>query len=121
VAQTLAVDGGNVWFADETTLREFPPLRSRWARRGEQAVVTISGKNSRRVLHGAINVVTGEAGAEGRVQSLNVGCVDHRRLLPLRRDQKRRCPSGVFAVALPLRQRLELCHHDASSSIVCIA
>jgi transposase len=35
-------------------------LRSGWARRGEQAVVTISGKNSRRVLHGAINVATGE-------------------------------------------------------------
>ncbi len=52
--------GGAIWFADETTLREFPPLRSAWARRGEQAVVTISGRNSRRVLHGAVNVVTGE-------------------------------------------------------------
>jgi transposase len=60
VARTLAVDGGSVWFADETTLREFPPLRACWARRGEQAVVTIGGRNSRRVLHGAINVVTGE-------------------------------------------------------------
>lgn len=60
MAQTLAVAGGTVWFADETTLREFPPLRSGWARRGEQATVMISGKNSRRVLHGAINVVTGE-------------------------------------------------------------
>jgi len=59
VAATLAADG-SVWFADETTLREFPPLRSAWARRGEQAVVTISGRNSRRVLHGAVNVVTGE-------------------------------------------------------------
>lgn len=53
--------GGAVWFADETTLREFPPLRSAWARRGEQATVTISGRNNRRVLHGAINVVTGES------------------------------------------------------------
>ena len=52
--------GGNVWFADETTLREFPPLRAGWARRGEQAVVTLSGRNARRVLHGALNVVTGE-------------------------------------------------------------
>lgn len=58
VAQTLAA-GGAVWFADETTLREFPPLRSAWARRGEQATVTISGRNSRRVLHGAVNVGTG--------------------------------------------------------------
>jgi transposase len=59
VAATLAA-GGSVWFADETTLREFPPLRAAWARRGEQAVVTISGRNSRRVLHGALNIVTGE-------------------------------------------------------------
>jgi transposase len=60
VAQTLAVEGGSVWFADETTLREFPPLRSGWARRGEQATVTISGRNARRVVHGALNIVTGE-------------------------------------------------------------
>lgn len=59
MARTLAV-GGDIWFADETTLREFPPLRAAWARRGGQAVVTISGRNSRRVLHGAMNVVTGE-------------------------------------------------------------
>ena len=59
VVATLAA-GGSVWFADETTLREFPPLRAAWARRGEQAVVTISGRNSRRVLHGALNVTTGE-------------------------------------------------------------
>jgi transposase len=59
VAATLAANG-SVWFADETTLREFPPLRAAWARRGEQAVVTISGRNSRRVLHGALNISTGE-------------------------------------------------------------
>jgi transposase len=59
VGATLAA-GGAVWFADETTLREFPPLRACWARRGEQAAVTISGKNSRRVLHGALNIGTGE-------------------------------------------------------------
>jgi transposase len=35
-------------------------LRAAWARRGEQAVVTLSGRNARRVLHGALNVVTGE-------------------------------------------------------------
>jgi transposase len=59
VDATLTV-GGSVWFADETTVREFPPLRAGWARRGEQAVVTISGKNARRVLHGALNITTGE-------------------------------------------------------------
>jgi hypothetical protein len=60
VAQTLAVEGGSVWFADETTLREFPPRRAGWARRGEQAIVTISGRNARRVVHGALTIVTGE-------------------------------------------------------------
>ena len=59
MGETLAI-GGSVWFADETTVREFPPLRAAWARRGEQAAVTISGKNSRRVLHGALNIGTGE-------------------------------------------------------------
>jgi transposase InsO family protein len=46
--------------ADETTLREFPPLRAAWSRRGAQAVVTISGRNARRVVHGALNAATGE-------------------------------------------------------------
>lgn len=45
---------------DETALREFPPLRAAWARRGEQQVVVISGRNARRVLHGAVNIVTGQ-------------------------------------------------------------
>lgn len=68
MAQTLAA-GGEVWFADETTLREFPPLRAAWARRGEQAIVEISGRNSRRVLHGAMNVVTGEVVRVARERS----------------------------------------------------
>jgi transposase len=59
VATVLAADG-SVWFGDETTLREFPPLRAAWARRGEQQVVVISGRNARRVLHGALNISTGE-------------------------------------------------------------
>jgi len=59
VAQVLT-EGGEVWFGDTTTLREFPPLRSAWARRGEQALVTISGRNARRALHGMVNIVTGE-------------------------------------------------------------
>jgi len=52
--------GGEVWAGDETTLREFPPLRAAWARRGTQAEVVISGRNARRVLHGLLNVATGE-------------------------------------------------------------
>lgn len=59
MAATRAVEG-SIWFADETILREFPPLRAAWARGGEQAVVTIGGRNARRVVHGALNVVTGE-------------------------------------------------------------
>jgi transposase len=52
--------GGEVWFGDETTLREFPPLRAAWAPRGAQALVPVSGRNARRVVHGALNVATGE-------------------------------------------------------------
>lgn len=44
---------------DWTLLRLFPPLRSAWARVGEQAEVPISGANAKRVLFGAINVRTG--------------------------------------------------------------
>ena len=41
-ATRIVAAGGEVWFGDETTLREFPPLRAGWARRGEQQVVVIS-------------------------------------------------------------------------------
>ena len=58
--QTTLAAGGEVWFGDETTVREFPPLRAAWARRGAQQVVLISGRNGRRVLHGALNPHTGE-------------------------------------------------------------
>jgi len=56
----MLATGGAVWVGDETTVRELPPLRCAWAKRGEQAIVVISGRNSRRVIHGAINVKTGE-------------------------------------------------------------
>jgi hypothetical protein len=59
-AREMLARGGEVWFGDETTLREFPPLRAAWARVGEQAVVLVSGRNSRRVLHGALNAGSGE-------------------------------------------------------------
>lgn len=52
--------GGEVWVADETALREFPPLRASWSKRGTQAVVLISGRNARRVVHGALHPGTGE-------------------------------------------------------------
>jgi transposase len=56
---TLAA-GGEVWVGDETALREFPPLRAGWSRRGEQAEVVVSGRNARRVVCGALNAATGE-------------------------------------------------------------
>jgi len=59
-ARAILRAGGEVWVGDETGLREFPPLRAAWARRGCQAEVVISGRNARRVLHGALNVRTGE-------------------------------------------------------------
>lgn len=52
--------GGEVWIGDETTLREFPPLRAGWSKRGEQPIVLISGRNARRVIHGALHPRTGE-------------------------------------------------------------
>jgi transposase len=58
-AAVLAV-GGEVWVGDETALREFPPLRAGWGRRGEPVVITISGRNARRTLLGALNPATGE-------------------------------------------------------------
>jgi transposase len=44
---------------DETILRLFPPLRAAWAAEGEQASVMISGRNAKRVLFGAINILSG--------------------------------------------------------------
>jgi hypothetical protein len=53
--------GGEVWFGDETSLREFPPLRAAWSRIGEQAKVIISGRNARRTVVGFLNVLTGNS------------------------------------------------------------
>jgi len=60
LAAAIVAAGGEVWFGDETTLREFPPLRAAWARRGQQQVVVLSGRNTRRVVHGALNAATGD-------------------------------------------------------------
>jgi transposase len=59
-ATAMLAAGGEVWVADETALREFPPLRAGWSKRGEPAVVLISGRNRRRTILGALNVTTGE-------------------------------------------------------------
>jgi transposase len=68
IAQAAAMlsAGGEVWAADETALREFPPLRAGWSKRGEPAVVLISGRNTRRTLLGALNVTSGELVASVR-------------------------------------------------------
>lgn len=52
--------GGEVWVGDETTVREYPPLRAGWSKRGVPADVVISGRNAQRVIHGALNAATGE-------------------------------------------------------------
>ena len=52
--------GGEIWVADETALREFPPLRAGWSKRGEPATVLITGRDKRRTILGALNVTTGE-------------------------------------------------------------
>ena len=44
---------------DETDLLLFPPLRAGWAPRGEPAKVWLAGGNARRVVFGAMNLVTG--------------------------------------------------------------
>ena len=59
-AQAMLAAGGEVWVADETALREFPPLRASWSKRGVPAPVVISGRNKRRTLLGALQVGTGE-------------------------------------------------------------
>jgi transposase len=59
-AQAMVASGGEVWVADETALREFPPLRASWSQRGAPATVLISGRNPRRTIFGALRVSTGE-------------------------------------------------------------
>lgn len=58
-AAMLAAEG-EVWVADETALREFPPLRAAWGKQGAPVTVLISGRNARQTLLGAMQVRTGE-------------------------------------------------------------
>ncbi len=59
-AEAMLAAGGEIWVADETALREFPPLRAAWSRKGPPASVVISGRNRRRTIIGALQVGTGE-------------------------------------------------------------
>lgn len=45
---------------DETIITETPPLYCCYGRIGQQVSVPISGSHKRRILHGAINVATGD-------------------------------------------------------------
>jgi len=92
-------------FEDETILRFFPPLRHRWAYKGEQALVPITGYNAKRVLFGVLNLRTG-----------------HR--IILRRHKQRQADFHVLLQVLrshyrhrPLALLLDKasCHHAAKS------
>jgi len=48
-----------VLFEDETDLLLFPPLRSTWSLRGQDAPVPITGANAKRVVFGTLNIHTG--------------------------------------------------------------
>ena len=45
---------------DETIITETPPLYAGYGRRGEQVCVPITGNHARRILHGVLNVQSGE-------------------------------------------------------------
>jgi transposase len=70
----MVAAGGEGWFGDETTLREFPPRRAAWAKRGQQQIVVISGRNARRVVQGALHAATGELVALIRERSRQDDC-----------------------------------------------
>lgn len=45
---------------DETIITEIPPLYSRYGHIGEQIQVPITGNRAKRILHGVLNVISGE-------------------------------------------------------------
>ena len=45
---------------DETIITETPPLYGAYGRIGQQVCVPITGNRAKRVLHGALNILTGE-------------------------------------------------------------
>ena len=83
-----------ILFEDETTLRMFPPLRAKWAFKGQQAVVKITGRNARRTLFGTINIQTGHRIVLRRWRARQADFQDLLRLL------RRRYGSRPIAVIL---------------------
>jgi transposase len=71
----MVAAGGEGWFGDETTRREFPPLRAGGAQRGEQREVVISGRNGRRVIHGALKAARGDFVSLMRERSRQDDCL----------------------------------------------
>jgi hypothetical protein len=69
------IRGGQVWCGDATTVRAFPPLRACWAKRGQQREVVISGRNARRVIHGALNGASGQFVSLIRARSRQDDCL----------------------------------------------
>lgn len=61
LAETITAlpEGTVVLVEDETILREFPPLRAAWAKRGAPAEVAVLGTNAKRVVFGTLNPTTG--------------------------------------------------------------
>jgi hypothetical protein len=45
---------------DEVIICETPPIYSCYCRIGKQALVPITGNHQKRILHGAINIKTGD-------------------------------------------------------------
>ena len=45
---------------DEVIITETPPLYCCYGKRGQQVCVPITGNRAKRILHGVINIVTGE-------------------------------------------------------------
>lgn len=58
-----------VLFGDESLVREFPPLRSAWTKKGQQARVAVTGNNARRTLFGVLNPRTGKRLLLSRVRN----------------------------------------------------
>jgi hypothetical protein len=46
---------------DETIITQTPPLYSCYCRRGEQARIRITGNRQKRILHGCLNVMSGDS------------------------------------------------------------
>ena len=58
--------GTLILMQDETDLLLFPPLRAAWAPVGQQATVRLSGYNAKRVLFGALDLLSGKRYLRGR-------------------------------------------------------